>query len=155
MTEPIPKIDKFNSNDFIPDTLDGFTIMVVGQRNSGKTLLTTELCYKLKSKRKWDNAYLFSQTAFCQQNYYNFIPKSHRFDKLDISELSNLLEQQKQMKDDLIKGKIKKIKRILIIFDDIIGDSEINIRNESLVNQLFTTGRHYGIDVFVLLQSAI
>lgn len=151
----LSSIREFPADDFIPDSLDGFSIMIVGQRNSGKTLLTTELCYKLKSKRKWIDSYLFSQTAFCQENYYNFIPKSHRFDSLNMEKLKELLEQQKSMKDDLIRKKIKKVKRILIIFDDIIGDKDINIRNAPLVTQLFTTGRHYGIDMFILLQSAV
>ena len=151
----ISGIREFPSDDFIPDSLDGFSIMVVGQRNTGKTLLTTELCYKLKSKRKWIDSYLFSQTAFCQENYYNFIPKSHRFDSLNIEKLTELLQQQEQMKEDYLRKKIKKIKRILIIFDDIIGDKDIKIRDAPLVTKIFTTGRHYCVDMFILLQSAV
>lgn len=143
-------IKQFNPVEFIKNNNDGFFAMIVAPRRTGKTCLTEDLISKFQPHRKWDEAYLFSRTAFAQ-DCYNFIPKENKFNYLDTNKLSEIFKSQQQNQEDYRDGMIDKKKRVLIIADDIIGTKEA--RNSPEFNDLSILGRHFRLDVFSLSQT--
>lgn len=142
-------IEEFSPIDFIKDN-DAFTILVCAPRRTGKTVLITDLVDNFQKHRKYDKAYLFSETATAQTGVYQFIPDDHKYVTLDEAVLEKIFKEQEVMKKKLEMGQINEPVRVLIIADDIINTKEAR---GNVFNKLFTNGRHYYIDVFALSQT--
>ena len=117
-------------------------ILLISKRNSGKTVLTRWLIYNLTEKNNYSWIFLFSNTAEFNGDY-NFLKKWQikTFDKFETI-MDKIMNHQKE------RIKMKKIKHILIILDDIPMGSGISKK----LNWLATLGRHFKITVILWCQ---
>ena len=158
-----------NDDDTTPRTLPGilpdqiqefswsnlpeyFTMGILAKRGSGKTYLLRHIVYQ--TKNWYTEAWLFSNSAHLQKEDYDYIPKDHQVQGLDLLKLRAIVEQQKRFLkyNETIQDSKKRIKsEPLIIFDDVIADSKIKHMTD--VDDLFITGRHYKINVIYLSQT--
>ena len=133
----------------------GLSITISGKRNSGKTVLLRDLCYQLKDK--YSEVYLFSNTASYQPLVFDFIKKENIFIGLNVAKIQELWNAQGTMTEKLLKKNPnpdhEKVDKILILFDDIVGDPKIRTSDE--LAQLFTRGRHVYISQIFLTQSVV
>ena len=126
-------------SDFHVEGVDGivrrlptfFTISVASKRNSGKTVLVTELVKQLLREKKVDMCVVMSGSAGLTEDY-SFLPK-----KLVMPFSERLLtntwrSQEKKKPDDR--------KHILFVLDDCLATPEA-IRNPMLT-RIFSLGRH-------------
>ena len=143
--------EEFDPVQLVRDIPDGFSIMACAQRRQGKTVLITDWIKHMQPHRKWDEAYLFSETATAQTDAYQFIPNANRSDHLDLGKLTEIFEEQAERKKLMSAGRQKEPHRILIIADDVINDKAA--RDKGTFNRLFTQGRHYYLDVIVISQT--
>ena len=112
------------------------SMVMIGKSKSGKTEMLHRIVYKIRKQVK--EIHLFSQTADINQSQFKYIPKKNLHNELDIQFLENLFKVQKGSKDN-----------VLLVFDDIIGDRQIN---NPVIRNLFTLGRHFHISVIFLSQ---
>jgi len=157
------RLDK-NIKEFDIETLpDSFFGVVVAPRRSGKSEKMQSLLeslYKSKTKR-FDYIFLFSQT---DAGYKKQIPNTYRF--RDLKHLPYIVNKQAEVKAYNLKQKDKKKKvksRILILLDDMIGESKgkDSLKNSDMIRKLSVNGRHLGndtvdgngISVFILTQA--
>ena len=149
-------IDISKIKEWDPSTVvEHYAAIFLAKRRSGKSELLKNMLYIHNKQKRFDVAYLFSGTSDYQESIYDYIPKSNRHNFYDEGFIDNLVKNQKQLAKDILEEKNprlkKKLQNILIILDDCIDDS--NIRNSSVLDSLFTLGRHLHISVIVLSQS--
>lgn len=135
--------------DFVdPDTIvfdqeQCKNIMVVGNKNSGKSVLLKYLTTKIVKELKIFRVYIFSGTAGLNKIYRGWSPFVY---ELDFERLNIILERQRiNAVAHLINPKIE-LKKILIILDDYVGIVNMQTKKATEVfNMLATQGRHRGI----------
>jgi len=137
-------ITDLNPERIFEETSHPFIIFSASRR-SGKTFTMRDLLYK--SKHKWDDVILISNTSQYNPDY-GYIPQSkkHTTDKME-SIINEIKEQQQQSIE-----KNKPMMNYLIIFDDILDDPKVGKRGGNIINDLATLGRHIHISVIVLTQ---
>lgn len=129
-----------------------FNAVVIGKRNTGKSVLISEILYYL-SKRKIPRACVFSATEESNRFFCNHIPDSFIFDDSDVeSRLEAIVQDQKDL---FIKRQLGKIPadtdlRIVIVLDDI-GYNKGTLKSK-IVKFIFMNGRHYDIIVVLAAQ---
>lgn len=158
-----PKADYIDKCLFgLSDEIDFFNnranIIISGQTMSGKTnLLHNIIQKKILNKVDINNIYIFSKTAKNKDVTYwpliNYILKNttvkiwNIYDEIDFNLINLIMKNQEQdlaMNMVLPKDKRKELKKIVIIFDDILGDKELKSYQSDLSN--FTTmSRHSNI----------
>lgn len=119
----------------------GFTMIMYAIRRSGKTHLLAEIVHTIRDR--FEEVFLFSNTAKFDQLGYNYIPRKNRYTGFDQPALSRIINDQEtkvQLKMKNPKNPNVKIPRRLLIFDDVVNDSEI--RHSDDFNFLFVLGRH-------------
>ena len=142
---------------------DSFFALAVAPRRNGKSEMLQSLLeefHKDKAK-KFDYVFLFSQTG---QGYEQQIPPTFRF--TDLAHLPAICQEQMRIKRHNEKAKLKKDRvksRILLILDDMIGDSTgpNSLKSNDMIRKLGVNGRHLGndkvegngINVIILTQS--
>lgn len=131
-----------------------FAILMCSQRRAGKTHLCKHLLYFVKNR--FDHAYLFSKTAFLQEDAYDFIPEQNKVAGFDYQRLADIVQNQKKLKEynlKLPKDQRKNIE-VLIILDDVIADKAVRAGpGGAVINELFTNGRHCNISIICISQS--
>lgn len=129
------------------------TIVVCGKRNEGKSVLAKWLLYNLIQQEKVDIVYLFSTTEHLSHSF-DCVPKEFIISCFDIPFLEKIVSSQQK---EILKSKIgkddPKIKKILTIFDDMLGSVTQGSKEQMLLNRLFATSRHIKIGVMVLSQT--
>ena len=141
-------IEEFDWSD-LPEY---FTMGILAMRGSGKTFLLRHIVHK--TRHRYTEAWLFSNSAHLQKQDYNYIPRDHQVQGLDLVKLRAIIDQQKRIlkHNETINDPKKEIRsEPLIIFDDVIADSRI--KHMADVDDLFITGRHYKINVIYLSQT--
>jgi len=118
-----------------------FTMIVYGCPASGKTHLIKYLAYYGAVKRKYDHCILFSSTN--QTSNYDFIPKQYKYEAYDQAMVEKYVNFCKKHNEKKITT------RGLIIFDDVCGAT---VFKTPFFYDLFTTYRHWGINVIVSMQ---
>jgi hypothetical protein len=129
-----------------------FNAVVIGKRNTGKSVLISELLYYI-SKQKVPRACVFSATEESNRFFCNHIPDSFIFDDKDVdARLTALINQQQelQMKKQLGEIPADTDLRIVIVLDDI-GYNKQALSSE-IIRAIFMNGRHYDIILIVALQ---
>lgn len=130
-------------------TQDTFNCVVIGKRNTGKSVLISEILYYL-TKQKVPRACVFSATEESNRFFCKHIPDTFIFDDSDVeNRLENIVQDQKDL---MIKRQLGQISadtdlRIVIVLDDI-GYNKGTL-NSKIVKFIFMNGRHY--DIIVLL----
>lgn len=132
-----------NVDEFSEDVKVPFAMVVASKRNSGKTLLVSQLIQALVNKHKVYCVVVYSNTAHLNGDY-DFLPKSlvRQFSPQDLQTLMN--KQAKVPKD--------KRKPLLVVFDDVLGDERATGNKQIL--QCYSLGRHLGINPVLISQTA-
>ena len=118
-----------------------FTISCASKRNSGKTVLITQLIKKLLEETRIDMVLVMSGSAGLN-NDYNFLPKGL---VMPYSEeiLSRLWARQKAVPQD-------RRQTVLVVLDDCLATPEA-IRSE-LLTRIYALGRHVCISCIIISQ---
>ena len=117
--------------------------IMVARRGSGKSYLMRYLLYCMTKAKKFDAVILISPTAAFNGEYSGILPEKNIIAKFSAEYIYTLLEAQKKI---IAKGKIN---RICLILDDCLGSVKFN---NPIFDLLSTTGRHYQLSVFCLMQ---
>ena len=134
-----------------------FSICCLSCRNSGKSVLMTQLVRELIRLRKIDVAICFSQTNKLVDDWeFLNTPKSQMVMPFDEETLSLIIKKQRA---DIIawknppkdgRDKPPKPRHCLIIFDDCLSS---DAERSKLIESLFTLGRHLWISTILISQS--
>lgn len=131
-----------------------FTLMnkitvLLGKRNSGKSILALELIKK--ELHNFDRVYLFSPTEKINKFFTKggVVESNCIFDTFDEGFVKAVFKKIEQVNSGLEKENQKKV---LFILDDVIG-GEQNIHSSHGLSLLAVRGRHINISVIILIQS--
>lgn len=127
-----------------------FAMSITAKRNSGKSVLMKDLCYQIKNW--YANVYVFSQTAKLQPDLFSYIDEDNIIDGFNENALREVWQAQYNQVMKLKKMGVApdKIPKVLILFDDIIGDPRV--RNSKILNDFFIQGRHLHFGVMIITQ---
>lgn len=150
-TRHFAKFDVHKHLDIKSEGQTNPSILIYGARGTGKTHILKHLLTEFQKKKHFDKGYLFSNTAALQPKVYDFLPPEniHKGFRQDIIERI-WAEQEKDAMTKKKNNQEKKIKRIVMIFDDIISTKEI--ANSPVLDKLYTEGRHIWICPIILSQ---
>lgn len=128
------------------------TIVLIAKRNEGKSVLAKWLLYNLVQQKKVDIVYLFSTTEHLSHSF-DCIPREFIIPTFDMAFLEKIISSQQK---EIMKSKLGKdderIRKILFIFDDMLGSVSQGSREQLLLNKLFATSRHSKISVMCISQ---
>lgn len=127
---------------------ENFSMAIVAKRNTGKSVLMKDLCSKIKGW--YDNVFVFSQSAHLQPDLFDYVPKENIFNGFDEEKLNEIWNNQHDKIMRLKKAGIKKLPKVLMLFDDIIGDPRV--RSSKILNDFFIMGRHLHFGVMIITQ---
>lgn len=149
--EDFEDFDPWKHMDLKSKSFSNPAIAIYGARGTGKTKIMKHLIHTLQSKKHFDKGFLFSNTAHLQPGTYDFIPKTNQHVGFKEDVIAKIIAEQMQDVQTKKKNKQEKaIKRILLIFDDVINDHRI--RHSPILNQLYTQGRHMYLCPCILTQ---
>lgn len=133
--------------DFEPETMMKMPgcVSITAMTGAGKTILIKDLLKR--TEKHWKEVHLVSRTAK-MQSIYNFVPRENIQESWNEEYLMGIFNSRKSKKE---KDNDKDLDPILIIFDDIINDT--NYKKSLAINNLFTEGRHYNISIWFLTQN--
>ena len=134
-------IDVLKVSDLIKRFPKYFTISIASKRNSGKTVLVSQIIQELLKSKKVDVCLVMSNSAGLNDDY-NFLPDGlvQPFNEEILEKV--WLRQQKAPKE--------KREHIMVVLDDVLSDKAA-IQSES-VQRIFAQGRHNHISCIVLSQ---
>lgn len=120
-----------------------FTISCASKRNSGKTVIITELIMELLERKRVDMVLVMSGSAGLNKDY-DFLPKGL---VIPFSEntLHKLWERQKATDE-------KDRQRVLIVLDDCLATPEA-VRSD-IIMRIYALGRHVAISCIIISQVA-
>lgn len=126
-----------------------FRLLLSGPSASGKTNAARWLLDKYY-KNTFDRIVLLSPTAEIDPVWKDLkgLKKKDRIHKLSMAPIRKILKQQEKKVKKLGKGKAPKI---LVIYDDTVGDNKIISSPEFLIS--FIRGRHFCVSCIVMTQS--
>jgi hypothetical protein len=135
---------------------EGFFIIVYGARRTGKTHAVSVLLEGVK--KRFDFAYLFSNTALLHKNQKNeldfdMIVDDAKFQGFDEDALQRIMERQRAVmhhNNSTERKRDKKPNKTLLIFDDFVHEKAI--RYSKTFTELPVLGRHYELSVICLTQ---
>jgi len=149
MSQIIHSLDKFDSKK---STIKPFNAIMIGKRNTGKSILISDMLYFL-SKQEIPRACVFSATEESTGFFSTYIPDSFIFDETNVeAQLTSIIEDQKKLCMRKRLGEIPKDTdlRIVIVLDDM--GSNKKLLNSKIVKYIFMNGRHYKITLLVAIQ---
>lgn len=131
--------------EFNPSRIKGnSTILIIGKRGSGKSVLMKDIAYHLARERKIDMGVGFSATEDSNKNLASFLPDSliHKKYKPEIVQKIYSMQQK--------HSKRNKMQNVALILDDCLYEKKQF--NSDLVRKLFFNGRHYNLLIMLLAQ---
>ena len=147
------KIQKPSTKMAELDIRPGSTIVICAKRNEGKSVLAKWILYNLVVQEKVDIVYLFSTTEHLSHSF-DCVPKQFVIPKFDIPFMEKIVDsQQKEIQKSKIGKDDPKIKKIIFIFDDMLGSVTQGSKEQMLLNRLFATSRHSSISICVISQT--
>lgn len=140
--------DRNRHDNITPNTFDikkaikkQFNCTIVGQPNSGKSVLVADILYHLSTKKNPPRIKVFSSTND-SEGHFRHIPKTVLYDTSKIgTKLEKIVNKQKILEYKKLNGKIHtKTNLWLVVVLD--GVDFMNIKNNRYVDTLFRDGRH-------------
>lgn len=128
------------------------TALMIGKRNTGKSVLVADMLYYL-SKTNMPRACVFSATEESNRFFCKHVPDTFIFDDRGVEQkLEKIVQTQKELFIQRELGHIPKSTdlRISIVLDDMGADSKV--LGSDILKYIFMNGRHYDITVIVALQ---
>lgn len=120
------------------------TVLVVGQRGSGKTVMMQYLLYCIS--KKLDMAVVFCPTRDTRQEYEQCVPKCNVYPEFDKTRLASILGAQKKLSKRIGECSLKKaadippLRRVGVVLDDCMFDKKE--MNSPGMRYLMMNGRH-------------
>ena len=126
-----------------------FSCSICSKRNSGKSFLVRNMVYELAKQKKINQVIVMSNTSGMSLNKdYDYMPKK-LLTTFKESTIKKLLDIQAK---DVKRGKIREV---LLIMDDVIGETKDKSGEGSrMIRSLYANSRHYHISVILLSQIA-
>ena len=129
---------------FRPEELPShFSIIVYGQRRTGKTTWLLWMMWLLKDR--FDEIVVYSSTHH-EGTFQKFVNPKMCFSVYREGVMQACINHQKARKQ---KG--EKMPRVLVVMDDVL-DQMKDLRRSDALLQLFTQGRHFNISIVILSQ---
>ena len=125
-----------------------FLICCIAKRESGKSVLTKYLVKFWYENNDFDEIYAFTNTNKVN-NEYEYLKKSNIINRFDEKKLALLMKLQEKAIIKYKSKENKKVKRVLLIMDDIVGSFD---RNSPIMREIITQGRHYNISLILNIQ---
>jgi hypothetical protein len=144
------KFDKFDIRKEL-DNKRNFAMTITSKRRTGKSVLLKDLCSQVKDW--YESVFVFSMSAHLQPDLFDFVPKDHIIQGFDEEKLKQIWNTQEERILKLKKLDVspKVLPKILVLFDDIIGDEKV--RHSQTLNNFFILGRHLQFAVVILTQT--
>jgi hypothetical protein len=117
-------------------------IVIIGKRNTGKTVLLCDLLSHLS--RRLDYGVAFTPTETSAIMFAKFMPKACIYDTFDADVLTRMIEFQRADADS------KRMRSLYCVMDDCTYDK--SILRSKVLRQLFMNGRHHHITLFLCAQ---
>lgn len=127
-----------------------FAMTITSKRRTGKSVLLKNLCYFIKDW--YEDAYVFSQSAHLQKDLFNFVKKENIIDGFNEEKLKEIWDFQATRIEKMKNSNVptKDLPKILILFDDIVGDNRV--RHSKVLNDFFILGRHLQFAQIIITQ---
>lgn len=126
------------------------TYMLIAKRNSGKSVMAKHVMLDLLRQRLVDMVVVFSGSVEFNRDW-DCVIESNRIEGYDEGKLRQLVEHQREEARKAIKDPSYVPKRLLIIFDDVIGQDNANA-SKDLMNYLLAAGRHIFTTMVIVVQ---
>lgn len=133
-----------NLSKFDPHSIaQGRTVLLIGKRNTGKSVLMRWLLNIMKDKIELPIA--FSPTNASVELFKEFIPETLIHEAYDEVVVMSIINGQRE----LAKSG-KRLRSICLILDDCMYDAKI-MKSKSM-RDLFMNGRHLNLSIFIAVQ---
>jgi Poxvirus A32 protein len=138
-----------NLSKFNLENIPLFTTMVIiGKRNTGKSVLVTDLLHRFKSMPA---IVVMSGTEGGNKHFQNYVPDSFVYNSFSPTAIENIIARQQKL---LQQGKSREDVAILVILDDCSYDKK-GISADKGLRYMFMNGRHLGITTIITTQYAM
>lgn len=129
---------------------EGSVINVIGKRGSGKSVFIQDLMYMMKDR--FPVVIVVSTTDELNHTFDRHVPSMLIHNTYSSELLENILNRQRRIIAFNQKHPTRKINpNLLLILDDIQGTTK-KIRNDTMLDTIYTTGRHYHITLISAMQ---
>ena len=135
---------------YIPD--HPYRILIIGGSGSGKTNALLNL---INNQPDIDKIYLYAKDPY-ETKYQYLIKKSEKVGLNHFNDPKAFMEYSNDMQDvyeNIDDYNPRKKCKVLIVFDDMIADMINNKKLDSIVTELFITGRKLDISIVFITQS--
>jgi hypothetical protein len=124
---------------------DARLMVVLGKRNTGKTVFTVNYCYH--NRALYPYVFVITKTKF-NGFWQQFVPEACVVESFDPMMLAQIFEAQK------VRTKIRGVNsRVLVIFDDMAADTALRYSQE--LQFIAYNGRHYNMDCIFITQDVV
>lgn len=131
---------------FDPTTMsDERVCMVVGKRNTGKSVLAKDLLFY---KKHIPAGMVMSGTEEGNGYYSSWVPDCFIYNEWDKAAIEKLIKRQRALAKRAPRG--RRPPNVFLVLDDCMYDKKI--MRDKIMRQLFMNGRHWGIFVLVTAQ---
>jgi hypothetical protein len=126
-------LSEFDPKEMAPDA----TILIVGKRHTGKSVLMTDIMYHMKDRL--DLVVGMNPTEQANHTLAHFTPPSFIFHGYDDTKLHHILEWQRRCVAN------ERGKRVGFIMDDCMTETigKMKVMKTGDINKVFKLGRHY------------
>lgn len=121
------------------------TIVIIGKRNTGKSVLVTDLLHRFKSMPA---IVVMSGTEGGNRHFQNYVPDSFVYNSFSPTAIQNVISRQQKLLD---RGKSREEAAILVVLDDCSYDKR-GMGSDKGLRYMFMNGRHLGITTIVTTQ---
>lgn len=144
----IPVLEEFNPEDIKIDA----TIVAIGKRRTGKTWVFRNIMYLMKDK--FPAGIVISQTDELNKFWRQYIPPKYIYKKYQPEILDAVFARQKAILNDTNLTEEEKDARapFFVLLDDVISD--VRLKYDENLMELFVAGRHYRLFVLITTQYA-
>jgi ABC-type phosphate/phosphonate transport system ATPase subunit len=118
------------------------TIIIVGKRGTGKSVLMKDLAYQLREH--FDGGIACAPNKDMMDLFKEFVPETSIYPDFTPEMVETLIEDQKRLKESGVE------KRLFVIADDCMKDKKIF--KHPAIAELANNGRHYGISLIICVQ---
>ena len=149
MTTQKVSIPAFDIKSLLPDA----TILIIGRRRSGKSVLLKDIFYH---HQEIPQAVVVSGSEEANPFFSKFIPDSFIYNKYIPAKIQKVINRQKILINDCKKKKIGNDGKtpennISIVLDDMMHEANIWSKDDT-IKDIFFNGRHYNIFFLLSLQ---
>lgn len=141
MTSSYLNVDLFDMDRIKP----GSTILVLGDRGTGKTTIAREILYHV---RKYPMGIVMAGSLDTVEEYRRHVPESLIYDEYVSDVIRRIMDVQDAGR---AAYGFKNMKPLFLVLDDLMFDKRV-INNDPLFRKAMLNGRHYKITIIICAQ---